>query len=42
MPYYRNFYHVVRPDDPIAVQWRPPEVSFEILLVLNNNKIDNC
>ncbi|VDK72093.1 unnamed protein product [Litomosoides sigmodontis] len=25
MPYYRNYYHVVRPDDPIAVKWRPPE-----------------
>ncbi|KAL3990530.1 hypothetical protein ACH3XW_32160 [Acanthocheilonema viteae] len=25
MPYYRKYYHVVRPDDPIAVKWRPPE-----------------
>lgn len=33
MPYYRKYYHVVRPDDPIAVEWRPPEVGFEILLI---------
>nr|CRZ24776.1 Bm5025 [Brugia malayi] len=25
MPYYRKYYHVVRPDDPIVLEWRPPE-----------------
>ncbi|VDO38216.1 unnamed protein product [Brugia timori] len=31
MPYYRKYYHVVRPDDPIVLEWRPPEVGFGIL-----------
>ncbi|GMT04601.1 hypothetical protein PENTCL1PPCAC_26775 [Pristionchus entomophagus] len=24
-PWYRGYYSVVRPDDPIAVNWRKPE-----------------
>ncbi|VDN06982.1 unnamed protein product [Thelazia callipaeda] len=31
MPYYRNYYHVVRPDDPIAVEWRPPERRLKLI-----------
>ncbi|VDK22922.1 unnamed protein product [Anisakis simplex] len=25
-PYYRGHYEVVRPSDPVALNWRPPEV----------------
>lgn len=26
-PYYRQYYEVVRPDDPMALKWRLPEVN---------------
>lgn len=26
LPYYRGIYDVRRPDDPIALNWRVPEV----------------
>ncbi|VDN38693.1 unnamed protein product [Gongylonema pulchrum] len=28
MPYYRKYYDVVRAEDPIVLDWRPPEVLF--------------
>uniref|UniRef100_A0A914SAI2 Uncharacterized protein n=1 Tax=Parascaris equorum TaxID=6256 RepID=A0A914SAI2_PAREQ len=28
-PYYRGHYEVVRPNDPIALNWRPPECRAE-------------
>ncbi|VDM21920.1 unnamed protein product [Wuchereria bancrofti] len=37
MPYYRKYYHVVRPDDPIALEWRPPEDVYKDSLFLQTS-----